>query len=595
MHSSLRSLARPQLLVVALLLTAAGCGEDDSPDEPDRSAPVIDLRVDANRSGSIETDAADEDEGEDRWDASTGAVFLANLDDDDSDGVADGADDRVSNEADARDLAPIVLQPWEKAPKGSTATFSIDEASQAHVRLFRVTGDPALAESYTAIPDGTVQLGAEELRAGARFALEGREFVTSTAAGAWSGFVDLSLSVSDSKGNPLGTDAARMRVAPLLLQFNTAPTEAIYFSDGGTISRNMRDGVSAVGELAGIEGTGLDLPGGWNEWDPWTQDFFDVGYTSMPGPGGEPVGMKIAIRSAQPDRPAGGVVNQTFEGPDWGSVFVHATRSNADTDGYSMNSFGNWDVVPPYGDFPLGRNVWGSGSTSDESPDPVFADFVRAQRVQPEIIVDTSWLIVGHVDEVFSWVKSDSPRGWRMLAADDELAHDMLLELQAQGHGGQTLFAGKNWMDWDGNETPAEISIDDALADADLMAASQEAHVRTGEMLEIIRSETGLADDEITPIPFLTEDMAGWGLVAWQPGTVNLLHVDGSVLIPEPFGPQVDGVDVFRADLESRLTDAGLNVNFMDDWDLYHRNLGEVHCGSNVSRRMDLRWWESGR
>ena len=31
------------------------------------------------------------------------------------------------------------------------------------------------------------------------------------------------------------------------------------------------------------------------------------------------------------------------------------------------------------------------------------------------------------------------------------------------------------------------------------------------------------------------------------------------------------------------------------NWDVYHRNLGEVHCGTNVSRRLDARWWESGR
>jgi protein-arginine deiminase len=35
-----------------------------------------------------------------------------------------------------------------------------------------------------------------------------------------------------------------------------------------------------------------------------------------------------------------------------------------------------------------------------------------------------------------------------------------------------------------------------------------------------------------------------------------------------------------------------LNLVFLDDWDVYHMGLGEVHCGSNVKREAPRTWWE---
>ncbi|WP_373045291.1 protein-arginine deiminase family protein [Vulgatibacter sp.] len=585
----------PAFVLAAAALAA--CGEDEGEDEAILPAPVIDLVVDANRNGRLDPGAADEEAGEEGFSATAGAIFLANLDDDDGNGIPDGADEAVAGDADVRDLAPLLVAPWPGAPDGASARLEVENSDE--VRLFLVEGAREAAASYVAVQDPlAVSISTDALRAGAAFALEGRHFASSVAAGAWDGTVGITLTVFDAAGASLGSDRVELRVAPLLFQFNTAPTERIYYSDGGDLNERFAAGVQTMADAAGVPFEGLELPGSFWEWDPWTQDFFDVGFTSIPGPDGVPVGMKVAVRSAQPDRIAGEIVDSRFAGPDWGTVYVHAAdwAAAAETDGYSMNSFGNWEVVPPYGDHPLGRNVWGAGDSAREQPDPAFVDFVRAQRVQPEIVVDTSWLLVGHVDEVFSWVQADTPRGWRLLVADPTMAHEMLVGLQQSGQGDAVLFEGKRWIDWQREvEVPADVTVDEILADADLMAASQEAQIRTDEMLAILEEELGLAPEEITPMPFVYEDFFGIGLVAHQPGTVNLLHVDGHVVIPDPFGPVVGGVDLFRADLEARLGALGLEVFFADNWDVYHRNLGEVHCGTNVERRMDLRWWESGR
>jgi protein-arginine deiminase len=76
---------------------------------------------------------------------------------------------------------------------------------------------------------------------------------------------------------------------------------------------------------------------------------------------------------------------------------------------------------------------------------------------------------------------------------------------------------------------------------------------------------------------------------------VNLLHVGGRVAVPKPFGPSIDGTDPFESDLSTRLGALGLGVHFVDNWDLYHIEMGEVHCGTNVERSVDVAWWESGR
>ena len=41
----------------------------------------------------------------------------------------------------------------------------------------------------------------------------------------------------------------------------------------------------------------------------------------------------------------------------------------------------------------------------------------------------------------------------------------------------------------------------------------------------------------------------------------------------------------------------GITVHFIENWDLYHRLGGEVHCGTNAMREVptDVKWWESGR
>jgi protein-arginine deiminase len=319
--------------------------------------------------------------------------------------------------------------------------------------------------------------------------------------------------------------------------------------------------------------------------------------------------MLVAQRSAQPDRPAGGFA-ATQLGPDVGFIWPHSPQPQFDDKGYSMDSFGNHDVIPPYtlgaDSYPLGRIF--IGGNSQHHIDPTVRAFYEAQQVQPIVEIDTSWLLVGHVDEIISFVPAPTPRGWKLLVASPTLARTLLQGLVDAGQGQTTMFAGMSWLDASYNPVPADVTVSALLADTEIMAASQTAQAAIDAAVEVVRSATGLADDEIIEIPILFERIdtgAGYEEIAHMVGTVNLRAANGGVAIAVPHGPTIDGADYFETDLEKRLgagsglgrDGKGLAITWVEDWDDYHVLEGEVHCGSNAEARpmSNVKWWEAGR
>lgn len=545
-----------RLVLVAVLVAA--CGEASEAHGPS-------LRGDRDHDGEL-SEADDGAQGE--------VIFLANLDDDDGDLVRDGEDDRPNGEADLLDLAPVDVE-LSDAAAGLTGTLSL----LAPANALRVLRDA----SPVRFP---LTLTAAELRAGVRLLVEGIVPVGTPQTPGWDGTASLTLDLSNGEQLSLP-----LRVAPVLFQYNTAAPSQLYFTGG--VPENERFGPAIREALAGAPPLiALQPPtsGPFDPVDPWTQDFFDVAHTSRPGPGGA-VDMKIALRSAQPDRSAGQVV-QSMLGPDFGYLEVHSGREPASDLAWSMNSFGNWEVIPPHPGHPLGRNVWGALPASPSSrPDLAFADFVAAQGVQGSLQLDTSWLVVGHVDEIVSFT-DDGAGGFHLLAAAPELARQMLLDLQAQGHGGAMVFEGLQEIDLaTGLEVPAQRTVDQILSDPDVMGASQEAQLRIDDAVATLAAEIGISTSDVVPFPFLFTAFAG-RLTAYQPGTVNLLPVGRTLVMPRPFGPRIGGVDPFERDLEERLGVLGYTAKFVDDWWVYHVNFGEVHCATNAVRDMDVRFWE---
>jgi protein-arginine deiminase len=619
--------------------TTADIAEDDdsasgsgSSGTPGPAPKVVDIMADTNRDGYV---TVADNEGEATWGAAQGAAFLANLDDDNGDGVPDANDGIVNispdNDADKYDLAPLIVNAWPEAPTGSMAWLTLtDDNAIRNVRVFKQLA----GGNYELVlgSDGACGFGgdttchtwlhavsftAEEVRQGVVLGIEAKRYAGMTEANTgmvapWDGSVTLKFEMYEggsaepikTQDNPDdGVDWLQMRVAPWILFGNLTTTTDVVFSSNYYAEF-----------VGGIEAAfAADAPNVYyhkiqgNQWqDQWTEDFFQTGFSSVPWAEGQVHGMRVAMprpwgRPPNNADPTNYMPMRFLENyhthQDSGAVQVYLEDQSGD----SYDSYGNHDLIPPHtnGDkaYPYGRIIYGSGVLAETKV------FYEAQRVQsPAVTVDTSWLIVGHVDEVFSYVPAGTERGWKLFVGSPRLAISMMQQWQSQGHGATQMFVGKNWQ---GGKSAA-ISIDDVLADPELMSWAQEAQTKIDGMLAIVKSEVGLADDEIIEIPYLFEKEGNWGMVAYNPGTSNAMVFDNLIIHPDPFGPSINGQDGFKQDLIARLASPanklgkdgqGLQVHFTDDWSGYHVLLGEVHCGSNQEGppQADIKWWEASK
>ncbi len=597
---------RSSLSFPLLLLTACGLPLAENLDVKPQLAPVValplvDIRADVNRDGIVDLANPADDDGEETWDARHGAIFLANIDDDLSrcpktgtdmelPQCHDAADDVVNGGDDALDLAPLKIAAWSNAPDGTSGRVAVTPGGRA--RLFRKT-----AEGYVLFDETSAVLSTNDLRGGVDLFIEAKDIIRDSAV--WDGYVTVSLTVN-SPGKQ-DSDSVKLRVSPVMLFDHLTPPETSYVTrfpqdpDSTQFVTSLRGLLAQTPENAPL----VEIP----EQDLWTEDFFETGYASMPAPGGVQHVMRVAFRSAgvrqsgpSPLRPAGRIVFTRLRGKD--NAGAQAFTLQQDPDAETLNSFGNTETIPPFtvnGErYPVGRIL--RGSVPSFSPDPVFKKLLESQVVQEPLYIDTSWLLVAHVDETLSFLKAATPRGWVLLVNDPTLARSMLQAEADRGNGGVRMFIGKSWYDDNYNPYPATATISQVLGNTDVMGESAKAAAEVDAQLQIIKQATGIRDDEIIRVPFLHKSEYG-ASVAYQPGFVNgYVAGEKDFIAPDPFGPIIDGKDIFKADFEQKLATIGYTVRWLDDWDLYHVNLGEVHCATNAARKIPAtKWWEGGR
>jgi hypothetical protein len=91
----------------------------------------------------------------------------------------------------------------------------------------------------------------------------------------------------------------------------------------------------------------------------------------------------------------------------------------------SQDNGGNLLVSPPLPEYPYGRIVYG-GKLNGWRPNA--ADFYHAQLLQSPISMDSTWLDVGHIDEMLSFVRCEDG-SYRALLMSPRLAYIMLRPL----------------------------------------------------------------------------------------------------------------------------------------------------------------------
>lgn len=616
-NGAFASPSRGYCVLLSVALTA--CGSTDAPANPadsgvdvaiDRppAVPFVRLDVDSNRNGAIEATDADRAHRAD-WSTAAGAMFLANVDDDDSDHAVDSADDVVNGDDDALDLARIQLEASPTTPASAIGAVALDGAPTATVRLFKHGADGA----WTLFRPGEDPLSGDELRAGVEFGIESMNFPTTT----WDGTVTVTVTVTDGD-TMIGTDRVALRAAPWVMGNSIGATEMTYVmaipgqrSSTAFVSDIVAETDADMMPLTQYDATNphYSNPRDPNSGpDPWTQDIMEFGWTAIPGPGGTPRGMAVVLRSPPSNRFATRVTLEEVLAPNVGYVWKRSSAAGLSA-AYdpSLDSFGNLELIPPYhtdtANFPLGRIMynWTAGRFSD----PALRSFLDAQSVQgPPMRVDTSWLLVGHVDELFSYVPATGTRyGWKLLIAAPALSRQLLQDLVTAdpANGEQLMFRGMNFYDFQPDGTvrrrAAQRTINDILADTDLMAFNQQVQARVDLLRMQLQTETGLPDADIIEVPFLWERVDRGRGLAYMPGSVNLLLYGNTAIIPRAHGPVINGQDAVETDMTQRMLTVGITAKYAEQWDLLHAQEGEVHCGTNALRSIPTNtlWWEVAR
>ena len=578
-----------------LAVFAADFGRTDCP----LAGVLIDLRADVNRDGIVDLNDPTDDENEDTWDSDHGAIFLANMDDDQNvcpltgtdENLAachDASDNMVNGPDDLLDMARLLVAPSPLVSAEVTAILSADSIGAGYIRVFK--NNNGTFELFT-LPGSLSQ---EDLQSGVEFAIEAKDFVRDRDT--WNGFVDLTLTVNSGGGptGPLldGSDIVRMRVAPVIFHHNLQPVETPYATElEFQASIDFRTDLTAACSAAGI----LNPLHTFNDIsDQWTQDFFETAYMVMPGENG-PHFMNINFRSANYTggilRDAGRVVFTDLRGPDVAGAVQY---DPGHTDGMdTLNSFGNFSMIPPYShdgrQWPFGRVIRGGGSAT-WYPDRVFDKMVCSQGIQADcagdniLYINTRNFLVGHVNETINFIKVDSTRGWAALVADPWLGWSMLVEKSNQGYGDTVMFAGTSW----------ETTINGVLGDMDIANANAWAITVIDEQILQLKSATGLTDEEIIKVPALFWEQYGY-LASYLPSMTNgFVLADTHYAAPDPHGPVIDSGDIFKKQFSDTMSAHGITVHWIENWVLYHVLDGSVGEGVNATRELPdtYQWWE---
>jgi hypothetical protein len=595
-----------------------------SAEQPCPPTPELNMHLDADRDGVVDDDISGLNNWE--WGAGRkGAVVLCNNDDDNSNRRIDNQNDVVDGSDDESDLAPLELRrspPDLDFPSGWTAILRVSDRSK--IRIFKQEGSswqrvigPGRGDAFT-IND----LSPQEFI----FRMEGIHYPGHLPDRSFDGLVTLTLEVKNDTGATHSNQEGKVRVAPWLMPNHLDETEDVYVVQ-------TRDNADFRAELAGAVTSGTSVSaltealrnpyGG----DRWMQDVMELGFSSLPKQGDRTQWHLHVVMPTAKNRGGGRLDRYPWRqlvGPNYGYT---EPKSPGAAD--SLDSFGNLECSPPVTvngiEYKFGRIIY--GHDSGRPMHRTVRKFLRAQKVQAPFPVDTSWLAVGHVDEIFSFCPwAGVPKGFKLLLASPATAMQILQDLRTAGQDSAPLLVGINPRLGYRYRTVAAV-----LDRSGFVRNNERVQRRIDRVEQELRAQLGLEDDDIVKLPVLfmqhtyrvphcpgttTYDASTdrWLCsVAWEypwrtdpqyhlaytPDVVNMLVVTtaggtAKLCIPKPFGPVVSSQCQFERYITDQLTASGNTIVFIDCFTTYHHLMGEIHCGTNSKRKppTDRWWWE---
>ena len=495
-------------------------------------------------------------------------IIIPNVDDDDGDG-------RPDFQADVPDAADNDLFRFKivlPSPASGEIRFRVEipEPWDKLIRLF--LSDPSSGALRPFSGPAAVPAPADLAGREIALALEAADFAGPGRPPAF----DLKVRFETKDGRPLGEQTFRFAVAPFLMSCCLDPAEAVQVvrtAITGEFVKALAPAVEAAGSrLEVIDDAAVPSH------DIWIQDAVEIGSASD----GQRL-MHVALHGNR-GRKLDDLFARKFLGRDSGVVHPGSFRGES---AEWIDWFGNLEVSPPLRangrDYPRGRIY--AGTQGVRAMHPEVIKFLDAQGVQaPVLWLDTSWLVIGHVDETVSWVPSNVGNPFRMLIPSTRLAVEILRKAEKDAPG---CVINR------GRQRPGDIPgmfekpVAGVLADKKLMDQQDFVQKKIDAVRKTLQDELGIADQDIIEIPVLFDSydakFAG-RFEALTPNMVNSLLVGKTFIVPDPFGPLVDGRDVLLQAVKDRLEPIGCAVTAVDNFFPYHRWAGEVHCGTNATR-----------
>lgn len=514
--------------------------------------PVL-IVSDTDRDGQItRSDLQDRD----RWSWSSGGFMLANLDDDDQDGIRDSEDSALNGEHDIEDLAIVRIGIAKtQIESGAQLALTVSPEAQEFVNLFQnIQGDwqplPLDSSAGLEIDDRnpeTITLG-----------IEARQF----ADRRWNGKATLQVNLQTRNGEAIATDAIELRVAPWILLPNTAPVTDLYVSYGYYPNERMLAQLEAT--LPKLEVTLHEAESfSWEEM--WMQDTMEIGYQQLPGR--PPMSVVLRANRGKDRYP------KTLLAPDMGYMVIGKVRNVNELD-LLVDWMGNLEVTPPLPDYPLGRVYYGKNVETEENFHPTIVDFIERQEVQSPTWVDTSWLEIKHVDEIFSFV-NDRDGNLHLLMNSFRDGSD-LMEKLVEIVGSDPIV---------GNPPLTVGETLDYIPDN-----RQLQRDKLDAILEKAKADFQLNDDQIITLPAMVTGQTA-AMALWS-NPINSVHVNGTVFVGDPLAPFIDGEDYLQSEIRDRLKPLGVDVKFLDD-NHYQLKGGNVHCATNAKRLPVVDFWKA--
>ena len=436
------------------------------------SAPRVDLSVDTDRNGTI--GRGPDERGEDRWTPERGAIFNVNFDRDgtnldridnvhpESDAIAFYNDGKIEtiinangkpeidNAADTADITPFmvrrILAPLPAGAKLFLRVDELEDIQSIHVYKQIAANEEAIwgglgnrAENARIEPAQPLEVEITpylNLTADTIFGLEGLFFLNTGTIHPFDGEIDITLEMR------LGTDVLRsdkvhLMVAPWIMLPNDQASEKVFAADlsgNDEFLHNASADPGYVGlehsnqlvELAVTEyerdqhGQPPPPPAGTVLGTRWFQDHIEIGYTGRPGGPKDHVIFQLPYGSSRPNTWA----RDHLLGP---GVGIYQLRQDLG----SHDDGGNLEVMPPLGQYSLGRIVVGNNVSQE------LWSFLTSQEVQSPFQIDTNWLRVGHVDEIIGFGATPGD----VIVADAAMAYNLLEAIPQADRGKSVLFA----------------------------------------------------------------------------------------------------------------------------------------------------------